>query len=111
MASTPRTPPRAPALEHQAPDESAWLEVIQKMIPLGVTHEDLRRSLPEIEVAGFFEPHAAVAAAMREKTGHLGTSLADRACLAQALVEGVPVLTADRNLARAEVEVEVRLIR
>ncbi|MCP5273174.1 MAG: PAS domain-containing protein [Burkholderiaceae bacterium] len=31
MASTPRTPPRAPALEHQAPDESAWLEVIQKM--------------------------------------------------------------------------------
>ena len=88
-----------------------WLEVIQKMIPLGVSHDALRRSLPDVEVAGFFEPHAAVAAKMREATSHLGASLADRCCSTLALFRDAPVFTADRNMARADVGVDIQLIR
>ena len=88
-----------------------WLEVVQKMIPHGVTNEDLRQTLPEIEVAAFYEPHAAVAAMMHEPTRHLGTSLADRACLALAALRDAKVITADRALAQADVGVEIQLIR
>ena len=88
-----------------------WTEVIQKMLGLGISHESLRRSLPGIEIAAFLEPHAAVAASMLEPTRHLGTSLADRACLALAALRAAPVFTADRALAAADVGIEIRLIR
>lgn len=44
-------------------------------------------------------------------TSHLGLSLGDRACLALALREGLPVLTGDRAWARLSIGVDVRLIR
>lgn len=100
-----------PLLRRSVISSVNWLEVIQTMIPLGVSHEALRRALPEIEVAAFHEPHAAIAATMRETTRHLGASLADRSCLALALFREAPVLTADRALAKAKVGVELRLIR
>lgn len=50
-------------------------------------------------------------AELRPRTRRLGLSLADRACLALALRLGVPVVTADRVWAEADVGVEVRLIR
>lgn len=88
-----------------------WMEVIQKMIPHGIAHGELRQSLPDLNVAAFLEPHAAVAAEMHGPTRHLGTSLADRACLALALFRDAPVLSADRQLAKTDVGVEIRLIR
>ena len=44
-------------------------------------------------------------------TKRLGLSLADRACLALAEREGLPVLTADRSWKSAALDLEVRLIR
>ena len=44
-------------------------------------------------------------------TAHLGLSLADRACLALAQREGLPVLTGDRAWAALDLGVDVVLIR
>jgi PIN domain nuclease of toxin-antitoxin system len=44
-------------------------------------------------------------------TAHLGLSLADRACLALAMREGLPVLTGDRAWATLDLGVDVVLIR
>ena len=44
-------------------------------------------------------------------TARLGLSLGDRACLALALREGLPILTGDRPWARLDIGVDVRLIR
>lgn len=44
-------------------------------------------------------------------TAHMGLSLADRACLALAQREGLPVLTGDRAWLQLDIGVDVRLIR
>lgn len=51
------------------------------------------------------------AALLRNSTRPYGLSLGDRACLALARREGLPVLTADRSWAKLDVGVEVVLIR
>lgn len=48
---------------------------------------------------------------LRPVTKRLGMSLADRACLALAERERVPVLTADRAWSKLDLPIEVRLIR
>jgi PIN domain nuclease of toxin-antitoxin system len=59
-----------------------------------------------------FDKHQAMAAGLlRPATRRAGLSLGDRACLALALIHGLPVLTADRAWAKVDVGVEVRLIR
>ena len=62
-----------------------------------------------------FEPFttddAAAAGRLRPLTRALGLSLADRACLAAAARLLLPVLTADRALARSRTGVVVELIR
>jgi ribonuclease VapC len=54
---------------------------------------------------------AVVIARLRSATRSLGLSLGDRACLATGLRLGLPVLTADRQWAAADVGVDIRLIR
>jgi PIN domain nuclease of toxin-antitoxin system len=59
-----------------------------------------------------FDASAAAAVAMlRPATRHLGLSLGDRACLALAEREGLPVMTADRAWTSLDIGVEIRLIR
>ncbi len=48
---------------------------------------------------------------LRPLTRRLGMSLADRACLALAEREALPVLTADRSWRAAALAIDIRLIR
>lgn len=64
-----------------------------------------------LDVEPFDELDAEVVGDLRPATKTLGLSLADRACLALAMRLDRPVLTTDRDLARADVGIEVRVIR
>ena len=65
----------------------------------------------ELDVSAFPMSDAVSAAALRAATRHAGLSLGDRACLALALRESAPVMTADRDWLKVDVGVEVLLIR
>lgn len=54
---------------------------------------------------------AITAGELRDATRSRGLSLADRACLALALRERLPVLTADRAWNGLDIGVEIRMIR
>jgi ribonuclease VapC len=59
-----------------------------------------------------FDSDLAVAAGdLRRSTRSRGLSLADRACLALAVREGLPVLTADHAWEGLEIGIEIKLIR
>lgn len=64
-----------------------------------------------LQVQEFNDADAIATGRLRPLTSSLGLSLADRACLALALRVGGSVLTTDRDLARADVGVEVATIR
>lgn len=54
---------------------------------------------------------ARLAAELREHTRHLGLSLGNRACLALGLLHGGPILTADRDWAKLDLDMEIEVIR
>lgn len=64
-----------------------------------------------LRIEPFTVEHAAIAAALRPATRHLGLSLGDRACLALARCLRATVLTADRAWRDLDIGVEVELIR
>lgn len=88
-------------------------EVVGKLIDKGVSPEAAEAILETMMVPA--TPFAAKVAIrtgrLRADTRHLGLSLGDRACLAQALESGARVLTADRNWARLDIGVDVTVIR
>jgi PIN domain nuclease of toxin-antitoxin system len=90
-----------------------YSEILVKLTDRGVQLRDADRYLASLgltEVA-FDHEHALTAASFRPQTRSLGLSFADRACLACGYLGSFPVLTADRDLAKAEVGVEIILIR
>lgn len=88
-------------------------EVVAKLIDQGRFPEEAEASASVLPfgVAGFDRPLALRAGTLRAATRRLGLSLGDRACLALAERESLPVLTADRLWADLDIGVEVRLIR
>lgn len=54
---------------------------------------------------------ADLAGRLAPRTAPLGLSLGDRACLALALRDDLPVLTADRAWARLDLGLNIRLVR
>jgi ribonuclease VapC len=73
------------------------------------TSESLQ--LSGVRIIDFDIELAEIAGALEEKTKPQGLSLGDRACLALALRENLPVLTADRHWKDVAVGVEIRLMR
>jgi PIN domain nuclease of toxin-antitoxin system len=63
------------------------------------------------EIAPFDEGLARQTGALRQVTRKWGLSLGDRACLALAQREDLPVLTADRDWAKLNLGIEVKIIR
>ena len=89
-------------------------EVLQKSLASGADAEGLADDLLAVGllVADFGAQHASIAAELWASTRLLGLGVADRACLATAVVLEVPVLTADRAWAGIEREgLFVELIR
>ena len=66
-----------------------------------------------IRLRTYRDSHACRTAQLRAITKTLGLSLGDRACLAQAMIAQLPVLTSDRRLAQASdlVGHEIQLLR
>ena len=89
------------------------VEVATRLLDFGFPSEELGGRLERLRfrVVPFDEGLALSAGLLRVQTRHLGLSLGDRACLALAQRQGLPVLTADRAWARLDVGVEVVLIR
>ena len=88
-------------------------EIMTKLVGSGHTDADATELVlrSDYDVIGFDQALALRAGALRRQTRHLGLSLGDRACLALAEREGLPVLTADRAWASLDIGVEIRLIR
>lgn len=64
-----------------------------------------------IRIRAFRDAHAMEVGRLRPLTAHLGLSLGDRACLAQGYFSEMPILTADRRMAEADVGLDIRMIR
>lgn len=88
-------------------------EVAQKLVDDGLSDFDVRAALGDLAVTimAFDEGLALKAGLLRRSTRAKGLSLGDRACLALALREGLPALTADHLWAELDLGVEVVLIR
>lgn len=88
-------------------------EVLTRLVKL---QHDAENALDDIirmplRIRKFREEHALAVAQMMPLTAHLGLSYGDRACLVQAQFSKMPVLTADWRMSKAEVGVDIRMIR
>ena len=86
--------------------------MVQKARAHGVKVDGLREELSHlgVEVVAFTTAEAEAAADLWHG-GMRALSLADRACLATAIVRRLPVVTADRAWAGLALEVAVKVIR
>jgi PIN domain nuclease of toxin-antitoxin system len=84
-------------------------EVVTRLIRTG--HDPLRAHYLGCRIVDHDTDLADRAGRLWPLTAELGLSLGDRACLALALREGLPVLTGDRPWAGLSIGVDVRLIR
>jgi ribonuclease VapC len=88
-------------------------EIIAKLIERGVGLAVIRSALSRygLEIAPFDYHLAERAGALRAVTKGLGLSLGDRACLALAEQEALPVLTADKSWKPLNLSIDVLLLR
>ncbi len=88
-------------------------EVAGKLVERGASLPLVRAALSRygLQVAAFDGELAERTGALRLKTKSLGLSLGDRACLALAEREALPVLTADKAWKQLNLPIEVRLLR
>jgi PIN domain nuclease of toxin-antitoxin system len=88
-------------------------EVMSKLLDSGLSPAQVDHQLDafSLSVADFDRDLAMRTALLRAATRHKGLSLGDRACLALAMREKLPVMTADRVWTDLDLPVEVVLIR
>jgi ribonuclease VapC len=88
-------------------------ETIAVLVRQGASREKAIEILElwEFQVADFDRSLAEETGALIKRTRSQGLSLGDRACLALALTENLPVVTADRAWRGVDVGVKIRFIR
>jgi len=102
-----------PHLPHAVMSAVNYCETVQRLRRGGMPIESVTMAVTRLvpEPMAFDKEAAYVTAAMHEKTRGQGISLADCACLALALMLGVPALTAERKWDQCDVGVQVIRIR
>ena len=90
-----------------------YSEILARCMDRGMDADLAVRQIARLNIAivPFDVGNAREAAQLRLATRHRGLLLGDRACLALARREGLPVLTADRQWEGLDVGVDIRLIR
>jgi PIN domain nuclease of toxin-antitoxin system len=90
-----------------------YTETISKCLDRGQGIDTALRKIAAIgvEIVAYDTELARRAGELRPLTRRLGLSLADRACLALAAREALPVLTADRSWKSLSLGLDIRLIR
>jgi ribonuclease VapC len=88
-------------------------EVVAKLQERGAPDENIDRNIARLDlpVIPFDAAQAVAAGKLRARTGRLGLSLGDRACLALALARSVPAVTMDRGWAALDVGAKVIVAR
>lgn len=90
-------------------------EVFSRLVFAGVPQADVigQFSRLELKVRSFDLAHAVLVGELRPLTSAFGLSFADRACLAQAKLSALPILTGDHRQAEAarQLGFDVELIR
>ncbi len=88
-------------------------EIVTKLIDCGMTDEEADAALKMlgVTVVPFDRQLAVQTGRLRKYTRRSGLSLGDRACLALALRESLPAMTADRAWTDVDVGVQIELIR
>lgn len=90
-----------------------WSEVVQKALRRQVDITGMREEFVQAGVvfSPFTVEQAEIAALLWDKTRHLGLSLGDRACLALAMEQQLPILTADRAWSGLDLDLQIQLVR
>lgn len=88
-------------------------EVVTKFVEAGASFDLARLQVEDLALrtVDFDRDLAIRTGLLRKATLHKGLSLGDRACLALAMREGLPVMTADTAWSDLDLPVEVVLIR
>lgn len=88
-------------------------EVVARLVDRGMAPAEARQAIRELELrVDVFDTELAIEAGLlRAATRAHGLSLGDRACLALAARLEAEALTADRAWSRADVGVDIHLIR
>lgn len=90
-------------------------EVYATLMDGGMTFEQAEAIVGPLpfRIRTFRDVHACKTAQLRPVTKKFGLSLGDRACIAQAIFNELPILTADRRMAEAKslLDIDIRLIR
>lgn len=89
-------------------------EVVEELMASGLPEPVIRELVAELrlDVRPYDADAAYAGAALHEQTKRYARGLGDRACLALGLSLGVPVLTADREWRRVEIEgLAIELVR
>jgi PIN domain nuclease of toxin-antitoxin system len=88
-------------------------EVFAKLAERGLSQResDMIVYRYRLEVVPFDEDLARQTGALRPATKSLGLSLGDRACLALAQRERLPILTADRSWAKLNLGISIKVVR
>jgi PIN domain nuclease of toxin-antitoxin system len=89
------------------------VEVGTRLVDAGMTPDIANEAIDLLgmTIVDFDGELAAVATALRPATRKAGLSLADRACLALAVRENLPAITADQLWSSVDVGVKVEMIR
>ena len=90
-------------------------EVYATLMDYGMSFELAQEIVDPLpcRIRTFRDGHAWQTAKLRPLTKRFGLSLGDRACIAQAMCAGLPILTSDRRMAEATdaLNLDIRLIR